>query len=60
MTKSEYILPVLKYGNPILRKPVKDIDDFSSLAEKYDLKKQAQKYYKGPIVVAKDLMKVEI
>lgn len=27
---------------------------------KYDFKKQAQKYYKGPIVVAKDLMKIEI
>ncbi|MDZ7798919.1 MAG: MBL fold metallo-hydrolase [Patescibacteria group bacterium] len=28
--------------------------------EKYDLKKQAQKTYKGPIVLAKDLMQIEI
>ena len=28
--------------------------------EKYDIKKQAQKEYKGPIVIAKDLMKIKI
>jgi len=28
--------------------------------EKYDIKKQAQKTYKGPIVLAEDLMKIEI
>jgi len=28
--------------------------------EKYDLKKQAQKTYQGPIVLAKDLMKIEV
>ncbi len=33
---------------------------FYPVAEKYDFKKQAQKYYKGLIVVAKDLMKINI
>lgn len=28
--------------------------------EKYDIKKQAQKYYKGPIELAKDLMEIKI
>jgi ribonuclease BN (tRNA processing enzyme) len=28
--------------------------------EKYDIKKQAQKYFKGPIVLAKDLMQIRI
>lgn len=36
------------------------LSHFYPTAEKYDLKKQAQKYYKGPIVVAKDLMKIKI
>ena len=33
MTKHNGILPVLKYGDPVLRKPVQDIDDFTSLPE---------------------------
>ena len=31
MIKNNSILPVIKYGDPILRKPVKDISDFTSL-----------------------------
>ena len=31
MIKNNSILPVIKYGDPILRKPVKDITDFTSL-----------------------------
>jgi len=33
---------------------------FYPACEKYDLKKQAQKYYPGPIILAKDLMKIKI
>jgi len=33
---------------------------FYPTCEKYDLKKQAQKTYKGPIVLAKDLMDIKI
>ena len=32
-TKSNSILSILKYGNPILRKPVEDITDFTSLSD---------------------------
>lgn len=33
---------------------------FYPVCEKYNLKKQAQKYYKGPIILAKDLMEIKI
>ena len=33
MTKSDSILPIVKYGDPVLRKPVKDISDFISLPD---------------------------
>ena len=32
-TISNYILPIVKYGDPILRKKVKDITDFTSLPD---------------------------
>ena len=33
MTKLNTILPIVKYGDPILRKPVKDVTDFTSLPD---------------------------
>ncbi|MBU1164821.1 MBL fold metallo-hydrolase [Patescibacteria group bacterium] len=33
---------------------------FSLEADNYDMKKQAKKYFKGPIILAKDLMKINI
>lgn len=36
------------------------LSHFYPKAEKYDLKKQAQKYYKGTVIVAKDLMTIKI
>ena len=32
MTKSNCTLPIIKYGDPILRKPVEDVSDFTSLS----------------------------
>ena len=33
MTESNSILPIVKYGDPILRKPVEDITDFAPLSD---------------------------
>ena len=33
MIKADSILPIVKYGNPILRKQVEDITDFTSLSD---------------------------